>query len=102
MGLSLLIVVLHWRGLDDTLECIASLSRQSVGCQTCCSRPGADQSAGDVHTVVVDNGSADGLRDRLAAEFPRVEVIELTQNRGWSGGNNAGIRLALTRGVDAV
>ena len=97
MGLSLLIVVLHYRGLDDTLECIASLGRQSYRNQ-----PDTNQSTDDIHTVVVDNASADGLRDRLAAEYPWVEVLELAENRGWSGGNNAGIRIALARRMDVV
>ena len=97
MGLSLLIVVLHYRGLDDTLECIASLDHQSYRNQH-----NTDQSAGDIQTVVVDNASADGLRDRLAADYPWVEVLELAENRGWSGGNNAGIGVALARRMDVV
>ncbi len=89
--------MLHYGGLDDTLECIASLSRQSYR-----NKLDVGPAEGDVRIVVVDNASADGLRDRLAAEYPWVEIIELPDNRGWSGGNNAGIRLALARGTDVV
>lgn len=87
MGLSLLIVVLHYRGLDDTLECLASLGRQTYT---------------NVHTVVVDNGSGDKLAARLAEGYPWAEVLELEENRGWSGGNNAGIGLAIERNHDLV
>jgi GT2 family glycosyltransferase len=87
MGLSLLIVVLHYRGLDDTLECLASLGRQTYV---------------NLHTVVVDNGSGDKLAARLAEDYPWAEVLELKENRGWSGGNNAGIGLAMERNYDAV
>jgi len=87
MGLSLLVVVLHYRGMDDTLECLASLSRQTYP---------------DIHTVVVDNGSGDNARIRLAEAHPWAEVLELKENRGWSGGNNAGITLAIERHYDVV
>ena len=87
MGLSLLIVVLHYSGLDDTLECLVSLGRQSYG---------------DAHTVVIDNGSADKPGPRIAADHPWVEVIELAENRGWSGGNNAGIGVAIAGNYDVV
>ncbi len=87
MSLSLLIVVLHYRGLDDTLECLASLGKQTYR---------------GAHTIVVDNGSADRLAARLAEDYPWAELVELEQNQGWSGGNNVGIRLAMERNYDVV
>ena len=87
MGPSLFIVVLHYSGLEDTLECVASLGRQTYG---------------SAHTVVVDNGTGAGLATGLAVDYPWVEVVELAENLGWSGGNNVGIRLAMERGYDIV
>ena len=87
MGLSLLVIVLHYNGLADTLECVASLGRQTYR---------------NVHTIVIDNGSAELANPRLAADYPWVEVIELGDNLGWSGGNNTGIRLAIERNYDVV
>jgi GT2 family glycosyltransferase len=87
MDLSLLIVVLHYSGLDDTMECVASLGRQSYL---------------NVHTIVVDNGSAEKPGAAFAASYPWVEVIEMAENRGWSGGNNVGIALAIARNYDMV
>lgn len=87
MNLSLLVIVLHYSGQDDTLECVASLGRQTYQ---------------NVHTVVVDNGAVEKLGPRLTTAYPWVEVVEMTENRGWSGGNNEGIRLAIARNYDFV
>ena len=65
-GPSLLIIVLHYSGLDDTLECVASLGQQTYR---------------NVHTVVVDNGSVEPLNPRLAAAYPWVEILEMAENR---------------------
>ena len=81
------IIVLNWNRRDDTLACLDSLAQASLG--------GAS-------VTVVDNGSRDGsveaIRDRHAA----VRVLALPENRGYAGGNNAGIRAALDAGAGAV
>lgn len=84
MAASLLVVVLHYRGVDDTLECLASLARQTCP---------------DMRVLLVDNGSTDFAG---VDPGPGVELLRTGENLGWSGGNNAGIRLALQRGVDLV
>jgi GT2 family glycosyltransferase len=87
MARSLLVIVLHYKGLDDTVECVASLVRQSYE---------------NIHTIVVDNASGDKVGSCLANVSRSVEVMEMDENKGWSGGNNAGIRLAMARGYDFV
>jgi len=55
--------------------------------------------------VLVENGSADGSRERLKAAFghePRVELIASETNLGFAGGNNLGIRRLLDRGAEFV
>ena len=47
-------------------------------------------------TVVVDNASADGSAAMVAAEFPEVRLVALTENTGFSGGNNTALE-----GLDA-
>lgn len=42
--------------------------------------------------LVVDNASRDGSVELVQGEFPSVRLIALAENRGFSGGNNAGIR----------
>ena len=86
-ALSVFVIVLHYRGRDDTRQCLASLGRQTHA---------------PMHTLVIDNGGVDKLGADFGAEFPWAELLELPQNLGWSGGNNAGIRLALERGLDLV
>ena len=48
-------------------------------------------------TIVVDNGSSDGIAEAVAAEFPAVEVIRSDVNLGFAEGCNVGLRRALER-----
>jgi hypothetical protein len=84
---NLLVVVLNYNGLADTLGCLHSLRAQ-----TC---------AG-MATLVIDNGSRTDDAARIAACFPEVEVVALGENRGWAGGNNVGLRLGLERGFEHI
>jgi GT2 family glycosyltransferase len=60
------------------------------------------QRAVDVHVWLVDNGSDDDTAAWVRATHPAVTVVELSRNRGFAGGVNAGIRAALPTGVVAV
>ena len=42
--------------------------------------------------VVVDNDSADGSADMVAAAFPQVRLFANEENLGFAGGNNQGLR----------
>jgi len=75
-------VVLNWNGGDDTLAALESLR--------------------GTPSICVDNGSTDGSDRAVEERFPDVEVLRLGENRGFAGGNNAGIRRALERGADWV
>lgn len=81
------IVTLNWNGIKDTSTCLKSLR-------------GLDY--GNFKTVVVDNGSDNGEADKLAKQFPEVKVIKNPVNLGFTGGNNAGIDLALKHNADYV
>jgi GT2 family glycosyltransferase len=50
-------------------------------------------------TILVDNASTDGSADHVAQRFPWVRVVRLAENRGFAGGNNAGVREARGRFV---
>jgi len=82
------VVVVNWNGWPDTLACLRSLA--------------ALEPPGCAHTIVVDNGSADDSVERIAAEFPGVDVVRSADNLGFAGGANLGIRRALKLGVDFV
>jgi len=49
--------------------------------------------------IVVDNGSRDGTRDMLHAEFPHVRVIANEQNAGFTRASNQAIRASAGRYV---
>lgn len=77
---SLSVVVLSWNTKDLTLACLRALFAES---------PKHER-----EIIVVDNGSHDGSADAIASEFPQVRLERNAENRGYSGGNNQGARLA--------
>lgn len=81
------VIVLTWNGWRDTEACLRSLL------------PVIDDG---ISVLVVDNGSVDGTPGKVKEAFPGIEVIENGRNLGFPGGNNVGIREALSRGADYV
>jgi len=74
------VVVLTCNGREHLEECISSLREQTYP---------------RVEIILVDNGSRDGSADYVRERFPKgVTIIELPENIGYTGGNNAGIRSA--------
>jgi len=86
----LTIVVLNWNGLADTLALLRTLERCRV------------PEGWSVSVMVVDNGSSDGSPARIAAEFPKIELVALPENLRFAGGNNQGLKRALAAGASAV
>jgi len=80
-------VLLNFNNWRYTIECLASLQHLDYD---------------DWKVLVVDNGSKDDSLERIRELFPEVEIIELTENLGFPGGNNRGIRVALERGAEYV
>ena len=71
------VLVLNWNGARVLPACLAALER--------CSPP-ADE------ILVVDNGSTDGSADWLRGHEQRgLRKLFLAENRGYAGGNNAGL-----------
>lgn len=81
------IVIVHWKNLVDTAECLGSLCR-------------LDYDSYDV--LVVNNGSPDFDQSVLRQVFPRCIVLESPTNLGFTGGNNLGIVDAIKRGADYI
>lgn len=77
------IVVLSWNTRDILRACLAALER--------------DHSPRRREVIVVDNASADGSADMVAAEFPHVQLQRNAENRLYSEGNNQGARAATGR-----
>lgn len=74
------VVVVNWNGKHLLEECLESLFAQTYQL---------------VEVILVDNGSQDGsagwVRDKYGA---RVKLVELAENLGFAGGNNAGFDAA--------
>ena len=71
------IVIPTWNGRDLLRACLHALRRQTFS---------------DFQTYVVDNGSTDGTREMLAADFPEAKLIALFRNFGFARAVNEGIR----------
>src|SRR3989344_9257827 len=71
------IVILNWNGKEHLARCLRSLARITYA---------------PVEIIVVDNHSSDGSVAMARKKFPRVLLVENQTNRGFSGGNNDGIR----------
>ncbi len=73
------IIIVNWNGAAHLPVCLNALRAQTVG---------------HFEAIVADNASHDGSLQLLAQDYPEVKVIALPRNRGFTGGNNAGIRAA--------
>lgn len=80
-------VVLNWNGWRDTIECLHALKA--------CTYP-------HLSVIVVDNGSTDDSILKIKAAHPDILLLETGKNIGFAGGNNIGMRYALTHGADYV
>lgn len=84
------IVILNWNGIDDTLDCLDSLQKQSYK---------------DYKIIVIDNGSTDDSRsqlDKYASRHKNTEIIYNPKNFGFTGGVNTGIEYALNDDYEYV
>src|SRR4030095_5390109 len=78
------IVIVTWNGRQHLDTCLTGVAaQQGVAAET----------------VLVDNGATYGSADYVRATYPWVRVVALPENRGFAGGNNAGVREARGRYV---
>jgi GT2 family glycosyltransferase len=73
------VVIPHWNGKHFLPPCLDSLQRQTYPA---------------VEVIVVDNASTDGSQALLREQYPWVRLIELPENRGFTGACNAGMQAA--------
>lgn len=78
-------VVLTWNDVEMARTCIQSLFKNDYG---------------SLEIVLVDNGSSFPTLEPLAAEFPGLVTVQLSENTGFCGGCNAGLRKALEMRAD--
>ena len=73
------IIIVNWNGAQHLPVCLNALRAQTHR---------------DFEVIVADNASHDESLALLACAYPEVKVIALAGNRGFTGGNNAGMRAA--------
>jgi GT2 family glycosyltransferase len=73
------VLIPNWDGRVHLEDCLSALRTQTRR---------------DFEVVMVDNGSQDGSVPFVRERFPEVRVLALNENRGFAGGNNAGIAVA--------
>ena len=78
------VVIVTWNGRQHLETCLSAVEAQQ------------DVS---VETILVDNGSTDGTAEHVRTRHPWVKLVTLEENRGFAGGNNAGVREARGRFV---
>lgn len=71
------IVIPNWNGQEYLQTCLTALLRQTYT---------------NIEVLVVDNASADNSVQYIKEHFSWVRLIELPENRGFTGATNAGIR----------
>lgn len=79
----LAIVILHYKTIDDTLNCVASI-KKNIDIQ-------------NYSIIIVDNASGNGTGEELLARFSgdeKCKVIILKENTGFARGNNIGFDYA--------
>jgi GT2 family glycosyltransferase len=81
------IVILNWNGLDDTLECLASIDKLIYR---------------NVAVIVVDNASRNNQAETISKAFPSAIILPQPENLGFCGGCNVGIEYAIENNADYV
>jgi GT2 family glycosyltransferase len=85
------VIILNYKGIEDTSDCLASLQAQTYQ---------------DFTTVVIENGSHDGSAEALkilASHYKsEIHVIYNDENLGFTGGVNTGLRWAIEQGFDCA
>ncbi|MDM8528608.1 glycosyltransferase family 2 protein [Anaerolineales bacterium HSG24] len=81
------IVLVNWNGLTDTLACLASLEKVDYP---------------NYQTIVIDNGSSDDSVEQIRIHYPKVTLFETGENLGFVGGNNIAMQHPLVAKTDYV
>lgn len=82
------VIIINWNGREHLEACFQSLRASTYG---------------NARFLLVDNASTDGsvaYVEEVFGDDERLEILALPENRGWSGGNNAGILHARAAGAD--
>ncbi len=73
------VVIPNWNGKHFLQTCLDSLQVQTYS---------------NVEIIIADNASKDGSQAFIKSRYPQVSLIELPENRGFTGACNAGMQAA--------
>lgn len=73
------VVIPNWNGQHFLATCLDSLARQNYP---------------NIEIIIADNASEDGSPDFIKSQYPHVKLLELPENRGFTGACNAGMQAA--------
>jgi GT2 family glycosyltransferase len=73
------IIIPNWNGAKFLPTCLDALANQTYA---------------NLEVIIVDNASHDGSQELIKTRYPQVNLIELTENRGFTGACNAGMQAA--------
>ena len=76
------IITINYNGIKDTYELIDSIPFKE-----------------HLEVIVVDNASKENEASKIAEKYPQVKVIRSSQNLGFAGGNNIGIKEAKGKNI---
>lgn len=73
------VIIVNWNGEKWLGPCIDSLQSQTYR---------------DIEVIVVDNASTDKSVELIRIKYPLVKIIQSSENLGFAGGNNVGVKEA--------
>lgn len=73
------IVIPNWNGKHFLEDCLNALHNQTYT---------------PIEVIIVDNASSDGSQAYIKENYPEVKLIELTENKGFTGACNIGMEAA--------
>lgn len=71
------VVIPNWNGKHFLQTCLDALNRQTYP---------------NVEVIIADNASEDGSQAFIEANYPHVKIVQLPENRGFTGACNAGMQ----------
>jgi GT2 family glycosyltransferase len=80
------VVIVTFNGMKWIKKCLESVALSEIECEI----------------IVIDNGSSDGTKKFIAANFPQIHFIQSEKNIGFGAANNIGITKAIHENADYV